>query len=162
MAHRPFSYDVYAVDLSRIPDSVSTKLMTSRDTSFSDSHGLWGIGRYLWNVDRAVNMIELFDSISNSSVGSIQFVGTQSDDSATDLIDFSPNGHYAFVNLRGPNPLTGNHKDVNNAKGSTPGLAIIKVLHAGKGGELIGLTRLTSMVDGKETADPHGLAVVHP
>lgn len=158
----PLSYDVYAVGLSGLPDSVSAKLMSSRDTSFADSHGLWGIGRYLWNVDRAGNMIEIFDSISNFSVGMIQLVGTQSDDPAPDLIDFSPDGNYAFVNLRGPNPLTGNHKDVNNAKGSTPGVAVIKVLHAGKGGELIGITRLTNMVDGKETADPHGLAVVHP
>jgi hypothetical protein len=158
----PLSYDVYAVGLSGLPDSVSAKLMSSRDTSFSDSHGLWGIGRYLWNVDRAGNMIEIFDSVSNFSVGFIQLVGTQSDDPAPDLIDFSPDGNYAFVNLRGPNPLTGNHKDVNNAKGSTPGVAVIKVLHAGKGGELIGITRLTNMVEGKETADPHGLAVVQP
>ena len=158
----PLSYDVYAVGLSGLPDSISAKLMSSRDTSVSDSHGLWGIGRYLWNVDRAGNLIEIFDSVSNFSVGFIQLVGTQSDDPAPDLIDFSPDGNYAFVNLRGPNPLTGNHKDVNNAKGSTPGVAVIKVLHAGKGGELIGITRLTNMVEGKEAADPHGLAVVQP
>lgn len=42
------------------------------------------------------------------------------------------------------------------------GVAVIKVLHAGKGGELIGITLLTNMVEGNETADPHGLAVVHP
>jgi hypothetical protein len=158
----PLAYDVYAVGLSGLPDSVSAKLLATRDTQFSDSHGLWGVGRYLWNVDRAGNMIEVFDSISNFSVGTIQLVGSQSDDPAPDLIDFAPDGNYAFVNLRGPNPLTGNHKDVHNAKGSTPGVAVIKVLHAGKGGELIGITRLTNMVDGKETADPHGLAVVHP
>jgi hypothetical protein len=158
----PLSYNVYAVGLSGLPDSVSVKLLSTRDTSFSDSHGLWGVGRYLWNVDRAGNMIEIFDSISNLSVKTIQLVGSHSDDPAPDLIDFAPDGNYAFVNLRGPNPLTGNHKDVHNAKGSTPGVAVIKVLDGGKSGELLGITRLTNMVDGKETADPHGIAVVHP
>ncbi len=158
----PLSYDVYAVSLSGLPNSVSAKLLSTRDTQFSDSHGLSGVGDYLWNVDRAGNMIEVIDSISNFSVNTIQLVGPQSDDPAPDLIEFAPDGNYAFVNLRGPNPLTGNAKDVNNAKGSTPGLAVIKVLQAGKGGEVIGISRLTNMVDGQETADPHGLAVVHP
>lgn len=36
------------------------------------------------------------------------------------------------------------------------------ILHAGKGGELLGITRRTNIVDGKEVTDPHGLAVVHP
>lgn len=37
------------------------------------------------------------------------------------------------------------------------------ILHAGQGSEeLIGSTRLTNMVEGKEAADPHGLAVVQP
>jgi hypothetical protein len=157
----PLSYDVYAVGLSNLPDSVSAKLISTRDTSFSDSHGLWGVGRYLWNVDRAGNMIEVFDSISNFSVRTIQLAGPHSNDPAPDLIDFAPDGNFAFINLRGPNPLTGNDKEVNNAKGSTPGVAVIKVLEGGKNGEFIGITRITNMVEGQETADPHGLAVVH-
>ncbi len=47
-------------------------------------------------------------------------------------------------------------------KGPCPEWPVIKVLYAGKGGELIGSTRLTNMVEGNEKADPHGLAVVHP
>lgn len=157
----PLSYNVYAIGLSALPDSVPFKLMSSRDTQFSDSHGLTGVGRYLWNVDRAGNMIEIFDSMSNLSVKTLQLVGSHSDDPAPDLIDFAPDGTYAFVNLRGPYPLTGNHKDFDNAKGSTPGVAVIKVLDGGKTGELVGISRLTNMVNGKETADPHGIAVVH-
>lgn len=158
----PLSYDIYAIDLSGLPVSVSAKLLSTRDTQFSDSHGLSGVGNYLWNVDRAGNMIEVIDSISNFSVNMIQLVGPHSNDPAPDLIEFAPDGQYAFVNLRGPNPLTGNNKGVQNAKGSTPGLAVIKVVDAGKSGEVIGIARLTHMVDGKETADPHGLAVVGP
>ncbi|MCA9457987.1 MAG: hypothetical protein H6750_19365 [Nitrospiraceae bacterium] len=58
--------------------------------------------------------------------------------------------------------MTGNHKDGNNAKRSRLGVAKTKIFHAGKGGELIGITLLTNMVDGKESAAPYGLAVVQP
>ncbi len=156
----PLAYDVYAVNLSGLPDSVHATLLSTRDAHFSDSHGLSGVGRYLWNVDRAGNMIEVFDSISNFSVNTIQLKGSHSDDPAPDLIEFAPDGNFAFLNLRGPSPLTGNHKDVDNAKGSTPGIAVVKVLNDGKGGELVGIAPVTNKVEGKETADPHGIAVV--
>jgi hypothetical protein len=63
------------------------------------------------------------------------------------------------MGLRGPNPLTGNAKEMNNAQGSTPGVGVIKVTEDGKSGQFIGVARLTNLKDGKETADPHGLAV---
>jgi hypothetical protein len=63
-------------------------------------------------------MIEVFDSLFLSLVRmkTIQLVGPHSDDPAPDLIEFAPDGNYAFVKLRGPNPLTGNHQDVHNAE----------------------------------------------
>jgi len=64
-----------------------------------------------------------------------------------------------FVALRGPSPLTGNDKTVNNAKGSTPGVGIIKVTDGGRRGEFTGVARLSNMKDGKETADIHAVAV---
>lgn len=157
----PLAYDVYAVNLSGLPGSVSAKLLSTRDMQFSDSHGLGSVGRYLWSVDRAGNMIEVIDSVSNLSVNTIQLVGPHSNDPAPDLIDFAPDADYAFLNLRGPFPLTGNHKDVNNAKGSTPGVAVLRVSNGGKSGEMVGIAPLSNMVDGKETADPHGIAVVN-
>lgn len=156
----PLAYDVYAVNLSKLPDAVQATLLSTRDTQFSDSHGLFGVGRYLWNVDRAGNMIEVFDTVSRFSVNTIQLKGSHSEDPAPDLIEFAPDGQFAFLNLRGPSPLTGNHKDVNNAKGSTPGIAVVKVLNNGKGGEMVGIAPVTNQVDGQETADPHGIAVV--
>ncbi len=156
----PLAYDVYAVNLSELPDSVNATLLSTRDTHFSDSHGLSGVGRYIWNVDRAGNMIEVFDSISHFSVNTIQLTGPHSDDPAPDLIEFAPDGNYTFLNLRGPSPLTGNHKDFNNAKGSTPGIAVVKVMNDGKSGTMVGIAPITNKVDGKETADPHGIAVV--
>jgi hypothetical protein len=61
--------------------------------------------------------------------------------------------------LRGPTPLTGNDKTVNNAKGSTPGVGVIKVKEDGKDGEFVGVARVTNMKEDKETADVHGTAV---
>jgi len=155
----PLSYDVYALDMSNLPKSVSAKLITSRDEKFADSHGVAGVGRYLWSADRAGNNIEIIDTVPNLSVGSINLAGSISDDPAPDLLDVAPDGAHVFVGLRGPNPLTGNDKNVNNAKGSTPGVGVIKVTDGGKGGEFVGVARITNMKEGKETADTHGLAV---
>ncbi|MGQ0810528.1 MAG: hypothetical protein ACT4OO_04805 [Nitrospiraceae bacterium] len=155
----PLSYDVYALPTSDLPKSVSVKLISSRDTKFADSHGMVAVGRYLWSADRAGNNIEIIDTLSDLSVGSVELAGSISDDPAPDLLDISPDGAYVFVGTRGPNPLSGNVKDVNNAKGSTPGVGVIKVTNSGKNGEFVGVARITNMKDGKETADSHGLAV---
>ncbi len=155
----PLSYDVYALNISDLPKSVSAKLITTRDTQFADSHGMAAVGRYLWSADRAGNNIEVIDTLSNLSVGTIELAGPVSDDPAPDLMDVSPDQAYVFVGTRGPNPLTGNDKNVNNAKGSTPGVGVIKVTNGGRGGEFVGIARITNVKDGKETADTHGVAV---
>ncbi|MSR25193.1 MAG: hypothetical protein EXR96_08930 [Nitrospiraceae bacterium] len=153
------AYDVYAVSLGNLPKSVDVKLITSRDGKTADSHGMAAVGSYVWSGDRAGNNIEVIDSAGNTSVGTIDLAGKVSDDPAPDLMDTAPDGSYVFVALRGPSPLTGNDKAVNNAVGSTPGVGVVKVTGGGKGGELIGVARVSNMKDGKETADPHGIAV---
>lgn len=153
------AYDVYAVHLSGLPASVEAKLISSRDGKMADSHGMATVGPYVWSADRAGNNIEVIDSVTNTSLGSFDVAGTVSDDPAPDLMDVAPDGNYVFVALRGPNPLTGNDKSVNNAVGSTPGVGVIKVKDGGKSGELVGVARVSNMKDGKETADPHGIAV---
>ena len=153
------AYDVYALNLSGLPNSVSAKLLSSRDKKFADSHGMVAVGQYLWNVDRAGNNIEIFDTATKSSVGSVEMAGRVSDDPAPDLIDVAPDGSAVFAATRGISPLTGNDKSVNNAKGSSPGIAVIKVTAGGKGGRFIGVARVSNMKNGKETADPHGIAV---
>ena len=49
----PLSYDVYAIDMSNLPKSVSAKLVSQRDDRFADSHGMAAVGRYVWSADRA-------------------------------------------------------------------------------------------------------------
>jgi hypothetical protein len=155
----PLSYDVYALDLSTLPKSVSAKLVSQRDEKFADSHGMAGMGRYLWSVDRAGNNVEIIDTLSNLSVSSVELVTEANNDPAPDLMDNAPDGQYVFVGLRGPNPLTGNDKSVNNAKGTIPGIGVIHVDGGGKVGHYKGQTAITNMKEGKETADVHGIAV---
>jgi hypothetical protein len=150
---------VYAVDLSTLPKSVSAKLVSQRDEKFADSHGMAGMGRYLWSVDRAGNNVEIIDTLSNLSVGSVDLVTEANNDPAPDLIDSAPDGQYVFVGLRGPSPLTGNDKSVNNAKGTIPGVGVIHVDSGGKVGHYKGQAAITNMKEGKETADIHGIAV---
>lgn len=153
------AYDVYAVSLDSLPKSVAAKLITSRDDKTADSHGMTAVGSYVWSADRAGNNIEVIDSSTNTSLGSFDLAGKVSGDPAPDLMDVAPDGSYVFVALRGPNPLTGNDKAVNNAVGSTPGVGVVKVKDGGKSGELVGVARVSNMKEGKETADPHGIAV---
>ena len=123
----PLSYDVYAIDMSNLPKSVSAKLVSQRDDRFADSHGMAAVGRYVWSADRAGNNVEIIDTLSNLSVGSVDLTTDANRDPAPDLMDVAPDGQYVFVGLRGPNPLTGNDKTVNNAKGTVPGVGVLHV-----------------------------------
>ena len=155
----PLSYDVYALDTSNLPKSISAKLLSQRDTQFADSHGMAAVGRYVWSADRAGNNIEILDTLSNLSVGSVDLVTSANSDPAPDLMDVAPDGQYVFVGLRGPSPLTGNDKSVNNAKGTIPGVGVIHVDADGKVGHYKGQAVITNLKDGKETADTHGIAI---
>jgi hypothetical protein len=117
------------------------------------------VGRYVWSADRAGNDIEIIDTLTNLSVGSVDLVTDANKDPAPDLMDVSPDGQYVFVGLRGPSPLTGNDKNVNNAKGTIPGVGVIHVDAGGKIGHYKGQAAITNKKDDKETADTHGIAV---
>ncbi|MDO9116826.1 MAG: hypothetical protein Q7U39_02615 [Nitrospira sp.] len=155
----PLSYDVYALDISGLPAKVSAKLVSQRDDKFADSHGMIGVGRYVWSADRAGNNVEIIDTLSNFSVGSIGLVSDANQDPAPDLMDVAPDGQYVFVGLRGPNPLTGNDKVAHNAKGTIPGVGVIHVDAGGKVGHYKGQATISNKKDDKETADTHGIAV---
>ncbi len=155
----PLSYDVYALDISNLPKSISVKLVSQRDDQFADSHGMASVGRYVWNADRAGNNVEIIDTLSNLSVGAIDLTTSANADPAPDLMDVAPDGQYVFVTLRGQSPLTGNDKDAHNAKGTIPGVGVMHVDAEGRVGHYKGQTAITNMKEGKETADAHGIAV---
>ena len=155
----PLSYDIYALDMTKLPKAVSAKLVSQRDSQFADSHGMAAVGRYVWSADRAGNNIEIIDTLSNLTVGSVDLVTSANNDPAPDLMDIAPDAQYVFVGLRSATPLTGNDKNVNNAKGTIPGVGVIHVDADGKIGHYKGQASISNMKDGKETADTHGIAV---
>jgi hypothetical protein len=164
----PLNHDVYAFGVGALPQMTVPARIGGRDGG--DSHGMVGIGgKYLWSGDRHLNLIDVYDTGNgNIKVGTITLAGDLSNDPAPDLMDASPDGSYVFVALRGPNPLTGDNKEVHNAVGSTPGVGVIKVDGGGRSGKLVSIAPISRMAeekdkDGnmvkKEKADPHGIQV---
>ena len=164
----PLNHDVYAFYMGGLPSVSQPSRIGGRDGG--DSHGMVAVNnRYLWSGDRHLNLIDVYDSTNDGvKVGTIRLSGEVSQDPAPDLMDAAPDGSYVFTSLRGPSPLTGNNKDVNNAVGSTPGVGVIKVENKGRGGSLVSIAPMSKMAeekdkDGnpvkKEKADPHGIQV---
>jgi hypothetical protein len=164
----PLNNDVYAFPMSGLPSVSQPIRIGGRDGG--DSHGMVAVNsRYLWAGDRHLNLIDVYDSNNDGmKAGTVRLAGEVSQDPAPDLMDAAPDGSYVFTSLRGPSPLTGNNKDVNNAVGSSPGVGVIQVENKGRGGKLVGIAPISKMVeekdkDGnmvkKEKADPHGIQV---
>ncbi|MDQ3680604.1 MAG: hypothetical protein M3378_08705 [Actinomycetota bacterium] len=167
-AANPLEADLYAFALAGFsgspnpPNQPAPTLVFSHDSrGFVDSHGatLARGQRYVWVADRAANRIVVVDTARDVVVGEIDLVGGLSSDPAPDLLDVSPSGNRIYVSLRGPNPLTANVPGVNNAVGSTPGVGVLRVQRGGAGGDLHAVARISRVVGGVETADPHALRV---
>ena len=160
-----YGFDVYrfALDAFRSKGAFASntpapKVVFTADGEH-DSHGMVTManGRHVWVMDRHADVVEVLATANDAHVRTLQLNGTFTDNAAPDLTDISPAGDRVFVAFRGPTPLSG---DPHNAKGSTPGLAILEVLEGGRNGRLVGLLRLTNVgADGVERGDPHGLRV---
>jgi DNA-binding beta-propeller fold protein YncE len=167
-AAAPLEAELYAFDLSAYsstPAPVNTParalVFSHNDRGFVDSHGavLTRQGDYLWVADRAANRLVVVDTATDTVVNEIDLAGAVSADPAPDLMDISPTGDLVFLTLRGPQPLTANVGSVNNAAGSTPGLGIVRVGGGGSTGTFAAVAPISRIVNGLETADPHGLRV---
>jgi DNA-binding beta-propeller fold protein YncE len=167
----PTHADLYAFPLDRFaagphaPNTPAPALVYSHDErGYVDAHGgvLTKTGRYLWVGDRFANRIVVVDTGSGHVVEEIGLSGQASSDPAPDILDIAPAGDWVFVSLRGPRPLSMNVPEVGNAVGSTPGVGVVRVEEDGLHGALVGVARITHLVDSLETADPHGLKVRWP
>jgi DNA-binding beta-propeller fold protein YncE len=161
-----YGFDVYRFTLDAFrgskaafaPNTPVPKVVFKADGQH-DSHGMvvTGGGRYVWVMDRHADVVEVLATADDKHVRTLSLNGTLTDNAAPDLTDISPAEDRVFVAFRGPTPLSG---DPHNAKGSTPGLAVLEVLDGGRNGRLLGLVRLTNVgADGVERADPHALRV---
>ena len=160
-----YGFDVYRFMLqafrskSAFAPNTPTPTVVFKADGEHDSHGMvtTANGRYVWVMDRHADVVEVLATANDAHVRTLRLNGTFTDNAAPDLTDISPAGDRVFVAFRGPTPLSG---DPHNAKGSTPGLAILEVLEGGRNGRVLGLLRLTNVgADGVERADPHGLRV---
>ena len=153
-----FSLDAFRTSKAFAPNMPAPKVVFTADGEH-DSHGMvvTGKGQYLWVMDRHADIVELVSTANDARVRTLPLNGRLTDNAAPDLADIDPSGRFVFVAFRGPTPLSG---DPHNAKGSTPGLAVLEVLEGGGNGRVVGLVRLTNMgKDGVERADPHALRV---
>lgn len=124
-----------------------------------DAHGLVATKhrRHVWVLDRAMRVVEVFDTATDAHVNTIALSHPDSAVPTPDLADISPSGHRVYVSLRGPNPLSGSP---HAATGSTPGLGVIHVNQAGNGGVLRSVVAISNVDStGVERADTHGIRV---
>jgi DNA-binding beta-propeller fold protein YncE len=106
-------------------DTASHELVSARaaddgtDTLGQDPHGvrISPDGTEYWQVNRISNDGIVIDAESLEIIDDFVLADTP------DILDFSPDGQYAFVTLRGPNPASMPHVAV----GHTPGIEVFDV-----------------------------------
>ena len=164
----PFESDLYAFPLDGFSSETGARITPAPTVVFShddremtDTHGptLAGDREYLWVADRAANLLTVVDTGTDEVANEIDISGELSSDPAPDLMDVSPDRQWVFISLRGSTPLTANSPEHHNAVGSTPGVAVVRVEDGGASGDVVRVIPISNMVDGAETADPHGLRV---
>jgi hypothetical protein len=159
-----FGADIYAFPVTgfspdNLPNIPTPKVVLSDASADADAHGatLTKHQRYLWVADRGRNFIWVIDTQTDEVVNEIPLVGEVSDDPTPDLLATSPNGSHVFMSLRGPTPLTA---DPHVSTGSTPGVGVVKVLEAGRGGLFEALAPVSNVdPSGVERADVHALTI---
>lgn len=160
-----YGFDVYrfALDAFRnarpaLPVNTPAPKVVFAADGQHDSHGMVTPGgrKYVWVFDRHADVLQVLATADDAHVGTMALNGALTDNAAPDLADISPAGDLVFVAFRGPTPLSG---DPHNARGSTPGLAVLEVLNGGRQGRLSALIRMTNVGADIERADPHGLRV---
>jgi hypothetical protein len=115
LSTNPSQFDVYRFPLSGYaasnpPNTPAPAVVFSDDTVLPahvrDAHGLVTTkpNRYIWVLDRARSVAEVFDTSSDAHVNTIALAHPSSEDPTPDLADISPSGDQIFVSLRGPIP----------------------------------------------------------
>lgn len=94
-------------------------IKSSDETRGIDAHGarVSPRGPWIWQVNRGSDNGIVINTITDKIVHNLDFVG-----SSPDILDFSPDGKFAFITLRGPNPRSG---AAHVATGTTPGFSVM-------------------------------------
>jgi len=126
-------------------DTETHELVHEADSRGIDAHGVWGTpdGHEIWMVNRVTDNAIVIDPETLEIVDEIEDVGI-----TPDIIAMSPDSRFAFLALRGPNPVTMPHVAV----GETPGFAIMDVQARQR-------VRTVEPDQGNPASDFHGIAV---
>jgi hypothetical protein len=150
--------DVYRA--SNPENTPAPQTIAHDDSVPRDAHGVARTrnGKYVWFFDRAGNVAEIFRSATGARVAVLNLVHPHlSLDPTPDLAGEAPDGHFLYVSLRGPNPLSG---DPHASTGSTPGVMVIELLQDGRFGAVRGIARIDNTdAGGVQRADAHGIRV---
>lgn len=101
-------------------------IKTSNETRGIDAHGarITPRGPWLWQVNRGSDNGIVINTRTDHIVHELKDIG-----SSPDILDFSPDGKYAFITLRGPSPRSG---AAHVATGETPGFSVINTANRKK------------------------------
>lgn len=127
-----------------------TLIKSSSETRGVDAHGARLIpnSNWLWQVNRGSDNGIVINTINDKIVHTLNDVG-----SSPDILDFSPDGKFAFITLRGPKPRSG---AAHVAMGDTPGFSVINTANRKK----IALIQPAPPED-RQASDFHGIKVRH-
>ena len=131
-------------------DTASFELLQTASSDGVDAHGvrLTPDGDAFWQVNRGSDDGQIIDA------DSFQVVGTLDAGDTPDILDFSPDGRFAYITQRGPNPLSG---DPHVAVGSEAGLLVVEVA-TGEHVTFLATPEITDG-DGQVLNDVHGVGV---
>lgn len=129
----------YALDVETL------EVVASNVSQGIDAHGVRNVpnGEAIWMVNRGSSDGVVIDPESFEITASIPDTGP-----TPDILDFSPDSRYAFITLRGPNPVSMPHM----AEGETPGFSVLDV-------ETREIVDIVEPARGNPESDFHGIAV---
>jgi hypothetical protein len=127
-----------------------TLIKSSTETRGVDAHGarVSPRGPWLWQVNRGSDNGIVINTQTDRIVHNLNDVG-----SSPDILDFSPDGKFAFITLRGPNPRSG---AAHVSTGDTPGFSVINTANRRK----VALIQPAPPED-RLASDFHGIKVRH-
>ncbi len=131
-------------------DTATFELVHQASSAGVDAHGvrLTPDGSAFWQVNRGSDDGQIIDASSFEVVGQLDAGDTP------DILDFSPDGRFAYVTQRGSSPLSG---DPHVAVGSQAGLLVVEVATGGHV-TLLAPPEVTDG-DGEVVNDVHGVGV---
>jgi YVTN family beta-propeller protein len=126
-------------------DTDTHELIHRESSRGIDAHGVWATpdGGEIWMVNRVSDNAIVIDPATLEIVAEIESVGI-----TPDIIAMSPDSRYAFMSLRGPEPVTMPHV----AEGETPGFSVVEIPSRR-------LVRVVEPDPGNRASDFHGIAV---